>query len=311
MSTPAAAPFQPPPFGPYGAPAAQPGISIDSLINEIEQLIVAARAELGRSPYDTSIQTELKALLDLQTVLKTRGAMLSQEQLVPVKTQVANLAVKYRASNAHQTVTPTPPIHGPPFHAPIQQPPQQVAPVAPAPPASAPPGSVSLDALLGKGALAALLSRRSATPQAPTPQPQSQPQPAAVSALRSPPPQRAEPQKSATPDPMALLGALRGVGLIPPTPQSGGTPVSNPPGPPPQAAPTASTAPVTTPNPVAGGISLPPNLASILASARSLAASSTPPPVVITSGDISLTTSSLKQYVHDLTRNPRLYHGAL
>lgn len=293
MSTPAAAPFQPPPFGSYGAPAAQPGISIDSLINEIEQLVVAARAELGRSPYDTSIQTELKALLDLQTVLKTRGAMLSQEQLVPVKTQVANLAVKYRASNAHQTVTPTPPIHGTPFNAPIQHPPQQVAPVAPAPPASAPPGSVSLDALLGKGALAALLSRRSATPQAPTPQPQ--PQPAAVSALRSPTPQRAEPAKSATPDPMALLGALRGVGLIPPTPRSGGTPVGNLPGPPPQAAPPASTVPATTPNPAAGGISLPPNLASILASARSLAASSMPPPVVITSGDISLTISSLKQ----------------
>lgn len=298
MSAPAAAPFQPPPFGSYAAPGAQPGISIDSLINEIEQLVVAARTELGRSPYDTSIQTELKALLDLQTVLKTRGAMLSQEQLVPVKTQVANLAVKYRASNAHQTVTPTPPIHGTPFHAPMQHqqhPPQQIAPVAPAPPAPAPPGSVSLDALLGKGALAALLNRRSATPQAPTPQPPPHPQtqPANVAALRSPTPQRAEMQKPATPDPMALLGALRGVGLIPPTPQSGGTPVSNPSGPPPQVA--ANAAPVTTPNPAAGGM-LPPNLASILASARSLAASSTPPPIVITSGDISLTTSSLKQF---------------
>lgn len=309
MSTPAAAPFQPPPFGSYGAPAAQPGISIDSLINEIEQLVVAARAELGRSPYDNSIQTELKALLDLQTVLKTRGAMLSQEQLVPVKTQVANLAVKYRASNAHQTVTPTPPIHGTPFHAPIQHPPQQIAPVAPAPPASAPPGSLSLDALLGKGALAALLSRRSATPQTPLPQPQ--PQPAAVAALRSPTPQRAEPQKAATPDPMALLGALRGVGLLPPTPQPGGTPASNPPGPPPQAAAAASTAPVTTPNPVAGGIALPPNLASILASARSLAALSTPPPVIITSGDVSLTTSSLKQYVLATLLVLGLYHGAV
>lgn len=311
MSTPAAAPFQPPPFGSYGAPAAQPGISIDSLINEIEQLVVAARAELGRSPYDTSIQTELKALLDLQTVLKTRGAMLSQEQLVPVKTQVANLAVKYRASNAHQTVTPTPPIHGTPFHAPMQHPPQQIAPVAPAPPASAPPGSVSLDALLGKGALAALLSRRSATPQAPTPQPQAQPQPQPTNAaaLRSPTPQRAETQKPATPDPMALLGALRGVGLIPPTPQSGGTPVSNPSGPPAQAA--ANTAPAMTPNPAAGGISLPPNLASILASARSLAASSTPPPVVITSGDISLTTASLKQYATTPLRVLCLFDRAL
>lgn len=305
MSTPAAAPFQPPPFGSYGAPAAQPGISIDSLINEIEQLVVAARAELGRSPYDTSIQTELKALLDLQTVLKTRGAMLSQEQLVPVKTQVANLAVKYRASNAHQTVTPTPPIHGPPYHAPMQHPPQQIAPVAPAPPASAPPAPVSLDALLGKGALAALLSRRSATPQVPTPQPQ----PATVAALRSPSLPKAEPQKPATPDPMALLGALRGVGLIPPTPQSGGTPLSKPLGPPPPTAAAANTASVTTPTPAAGGISLPPNLASILASARNLAASSAPPPVVITSGDISLTTSSLKQYVICLSSRFRLSHS--
>ncbi|POS69600.1 hypothetical protein DHEL01_v212008 [Diaporthe helianthi] len=302
MSTPSATPFLPPPFGSYGAPAAQPGISIDSLINEIEQLAVAARAELGRSPYDTSIQTELKALLDLQTVLKTRGAMLSQEQLVPVKTQVANLAVKYRASNAHQTATPTPPMHGAPFHAPMRQqqqhPPQQLAPVAPVPSASAPPGSVSLDALLGKGALAALLSRRSATPQAPTPQPpphtQTQTQPANMAALRSPPPQRAEMQKPATADPMALLGALRGVGLLPPTPQAGGTPVSNPSGPPPQAP--ANKASVTTPAPAAGGVPLPSNLASILASARNLAASATPPPVIITSGNISLMTSSLKEF---------------
>ncbi|KAK2607181.1 hypothetical protein N8I77_005881 [Diaporthe amygdali] len=303
MSTPAAVPFQPPPFGSYNAPAAQPGISIDSLINEIEQLVVAARAELGRSPYDTSIQTELKALLDLQTVLKTRGAMLSQEQLVPVKTQVANLAVKYRASNAHQTVTPTPPIHGPPYHAPMQHPPQQIAPVAPAPPASAPPAPVSLDALLGKGALAALLSRRSATPQVPPPQPQ----PSTVAALRSPTLPKAEPQKPATPDPMALLGALRGVGLIPPTPQSGGTPVSKPLGPLPPTAAAANTASVTTPTPAAGGISLPPNLASILASARNLAASSAPPPVVITSGDISLTTSSLKQFRPHLV--PTIYEA--
>ncbi|KAL1861627.1 mRNA 3' end processing factor [Diaporthe australafricana] len=303
MSTPAAAPFQPPPFGSYGAPAAQPGISIDSLINEIEQLIVGARAELGRSPFDASIQAELKALVDLQTVLKTRGAMLSQEQLVPVKTQVANLAVKYRASNAQQTVTPTPPIHGPPFHAPIQHQPHQIAPVAPAPPASAPPAAVSLDALLGKGALAALLSRRSATPQVPTPQQQ----PATVAALRSPPSQKAELRKPTTPDPMALLGALRGFGLIPPTTQSGGTPVSKPLAPPPHPAAAAHEASLTTPTPTPGGTPLPPNLASILAAARNLAASSVPPPVIITSGDISLTTSSLKQFRPHLV--PTIYEA--
>lgn len=298
----AAVPYHPPPPQGYGAPAAQPGISIDSVINEIEQLIVAAGAELGRSPYDSSIQTELKALLDLQTVLKTRGTMLSQEQLVPVKTQVATLAVKYRASNAHQTVTPTPPIHAPPFHAPLQHTPQPVAPVAPVPPAPAP---VSLDALLGKGALAALLTRRSATPQTSTPQPQ----PAPVAALRSPTPQRAEPQKSTTPDPLALLGALRGAGLLPSTTPSGTTPVNKPLAPPP--APygpnTTTAAPAAVaPAPAAGGgVPVPMNLASILASARSLAAAQAQP--VITSGDISLTASSLKQFRPHLL--PTLYEA--
>lgn len=273
------------------------------MINEIEQLIVAARAELGRSPYDSSIQTELKALLDLQTVLKARGTMLSQEQLVPVKTQVATLAVKYRASNAHQTVTPTPPIHAPPFHAPMQHPPQPIAPVAPVPPpapapaaapaaAAATPAAVSLDALLGKGALAALLNRRSVTPQAPAPHLP----PAPVAALRSPTPQKVEPRKSATPDPLALLGALRGAGLIPPPPHpassttpSGTTPVNKSLAPPPAPYGPSATA-------AAGGVPpVPMNLASILASARSLAAASALP--VITSGEFSLTASSLKQYV--------------
>ncbi|ROW06434.1 hypothetical protein VMCG_04306 [Cytospora schulzeri] len=303
----AAVPFHPPPPQGYGAPAApQPGISIDSVINEIEQLIVAAGAELARSPYDSSIQTELKALLDLQTVLKARGTMLSQEQLVPVKTQVATLAVKYRASNAHQTVTPTPPIHAPPFHAPLQHPPQPVAPVAPVPPAPAPapaaPAPVSLDALLGKGALAALLTRRSATPQTSTPQP---PPPATVAALRSPTPQRAEPQKPATPDPLALLGALRGAGLLPGTTPSGTTPVNKPLAPPPAPYGPTTTAAAVTPTPAAGGLSKPMNLASILASARSLAAAQAQP--VITSGDISLTASSLKQFRPHLL--PTLYEA--
>lgn len=230
--------------------------------------------------------------------------MLSQEQLVPVKTQVATLAVKYRASNVHQSVTPTPPIHAPPFHAPLQQPlpPQSVTPVAPVPPAPAPaPASVSLDALLGKGALAALLNRQSATPQPSTPQlqpaPVPVPVPAPVAALRSPTPQRAEPQKPATPDPLALLGALRGAGLLPPPPPSGATPVKQPLAPPPPPyGPTTTTPAAVTPTPAAGGVPAHMNLASILASARSLAAAAAAQPV-IASGDISLTVSSLKQYV--------------
>lgn len=192
----------------------QPGISVDALNDDIHQLITASKAEYARNPQDPSIQTRLKALLDLQSILQNQS--LPQDQLVLVKNRIAELAVTIRAPPAQ---TPTP-VHIPP-------------PVAVAPPPAAAP-KVSLDSLLGSGALAALLARGSATPQASTPQPL----PATV-AIRSPPPQRAEPQKPAVPppsDPMALLNMLRNAGMLPAGPPAAtATPVPNlaPSGPPP------------------------------------------------------------------------------
>lgn len=244
-----------------------------------------------------------------------------------VRNQVDHLAVKYRVSFvARQSVTPTPPLPAAPFHAPMQshphhtphqQQPHAAAPVTPVPPPSA-ATAVSLDALLGKGALAALLGRQSATPQ-----PQQAPPPAsstpqlghaAVAALRSPTPQRAEPHKPPTPDPMALLASLRGAGLLStPTPSQQQVPGAGAGAPPlvPSAVanllaglstPTNNTPAVANPPPPppppppviggAGGL----DLASIIARAQSIAATAKAGPV-IASGDISFTPGSLKQYV--------------
>lgn len=285
----AAAPFAPP-QGHYGAPAAQAGTSIDSLNNDIEQLIAAVGAALGRSPHSSDIQTELKALLALQGLLRDKYKSLPQEQLVAVRNQVDHLAVKYRVSFvARPSITPTPPLPAGPFHAPMHHQPHQTSSVAPVPSASAPPAPVSLDSLLGKGALAALLNRNSATPQ-----PASTPQtaPATLAALPPPTPQRAEHQKSSTPDPMALLGALRGAGLLPPpTPQPSQTPLSQLLAPPPL--PVMATTPVPPASSQAAGAgSL--DLASIIAKAQKIAATAKAGPV-ITSGGISFTESSLSQ----------------
>ncbi|CAN8103797.1 unnamed protein product [Discula destructiva] len=293
-STPVVAPFAPPQTL-YGASAAQPEISIDSLNSNIEQLIVAVGTALGRSPHSPDIQTELKALMALQGLLRDKHRNLPREHLVAVRNQVDHLAVKYGASfTARQSVTPTPPIAAAPFHAPMhyhQQGPLSVAPVAPTPPAAA---SVSLDSLFGRGALAALLNRSSATPQpprAPTPQTAA----AAISDLRSPVPTRAEPAAPATPDPMALLSALRGSGLLPPSvPQRGPsqTVVAQPPAPSPPVAATPTTTPL--------------DLASILAKAQTIAATAKAGPV-LSSGGFQLTATSLKQFRPHLFR--ALYDG--
>lgn len=215
----------------------------------------------------------------LQGLLKDTHRSLPQEQLVAVRNQVDHLAVKYGASlTARQSVTAPSPLAAASFHAPMhhQQPaPLPVAPVAPTPPTAMP---MSLDSLLGKGALAALLNRSSATPQ---PQPASTPPTATatISVPRSPTPNRAEPANPATPDPMALLSALRGFGLLPPS--------APPPLPPPVAA-TPTVAPL--------------DLAGILAKAQSIAATVKVGPA-ISSGEFQLTAVSLQQFRRPLFRS--------
>ncbi|KAF4872673.1 hypotheticall protein [Colletotrichum siamense] len=242
-------PYQPPPQMPHaGLAGAQTGvISKDSLGQDIQKLIDASKLEFAQNPHDHSVHQRLKALLDVQNLLQHQN--LPQDQLVLIKNQVADLAVKVRpfAAQGHAPAATPVPHHPPPAAA------------APVVPPSGPPqqsGGVTLDALFGQGALAALLTRQSATPQAPTPTP---PPPFPNMAIRSPPPQRAEPQRqsSAPPaaDPMALLAGLRQAGLL-----SGGAPSTTPtPAPP-------APAPVPPPGmPMLPPGLLPPNIASLLA----------------------------------------------
>lgn len=208
---PAAMAFQPPQLGGYGV---QTGISIDALNDDIRRLITAFQAQIARTPHDPSIQTRLKALVDLQTILQTQN--LPQDQLVLVKNQIADLAVTIRAPPL-QTSTPTPVPH----------------PVAVAPPPAPAAPKISLDSLFGPGTLATLMARNSTTPQASTPH-----LPPATVAVHTPPPQRAEPQKPVVTqpvpppppsDPMALMNMLRQAGLLPAaTPASGSTAASVP-----------------------------------------------------------------------------------
>ncbi|KAF7940353.1 uncharacterized protein EAE98_000480 [Botrytis deweyae] len=192
-----------------------PEASVDMLNRDISNLIASSKAEFAQSPYDSSIQTRLKALLDLQTILQTQR--LPPDQIAMIKEQVAQLS-------------------GPPQPAP-KIPSPRPAPVAT--PTPQPQPQPTLSSLLGPGGLAALLARQSATPQIPTPPP-----PQATIAIPSPQPQLALPLQlpfqpaSSTPvlasvpkpaaDPNSLLERLRAAGMLPGIPAASSTPTQPP-----------------------------------------------------------------------------------
>ncbi|TLD32755.1 hypothetical protein PspLS_01493 [Pyricularia sp. CBS 133598] len=250
------------PFVPPGQSPTPDVISIEALNNDVSQLIAATRAEIARNPYDPSQQPKLDALLALQPLLQMGN--LPKDQLVAVKSRIDELSVRARGAAAAAAAAPPPTTYTPPIAVPL---------IAPPPPASAPPPAtagtpLSLDALLGQGALAALLARTPQPPVGVPPLPFVPPvatPPASLAALRSPPPQ-APPAIPPPTDASALLAALRSKGIL-----SGG-----------------ALPPVVAPTPVSHA----PGLPSVIA-----------PPVVPAHveimGDIQLTTSSLKQ--------PRLY----
>ncbi|CCU82403.1 mRNA cleavage factor complex component Pcf11 [Blumeria hordei DH14] len=113
--------------------------SRDTLNSDVERLIAESKAAWARNMQDTAASTRLKALLDLQSILQNQK--LPPDQIALIRNQVAQLS---EASKAHPVAK------------------------APSTPAIAPsflPPQNSLDSLLGPGALAALLSRQSASPQ--------------------------------------------------------------------------------------------------------------------------------------------------
>ncbi|KJZ78793.1 hypothetical protein HIM_01566 [Hirsutella minnesotensis 3608] len=252
----APSPFQPPLAGPYGpGPAAPAGISVETLSNDIQNLIVAMRAEFSQNPHDASVQNRLRALLDLQGVVQRTS--LPPDQLELIKNKVTELAaVTMRPSAApssaqNQTIVPPSALAAlaglshPSTVTPSQAPASSPVPAH----GSSGQAPVTLDSLLGPGALAALMSRQSATPQNSTPNP-----PYAQSAIRSPPPVQAEQPRPPSQNPLSLLDQLRQAGMLPAsTPANAGGPS----GPPQTAAPPASATPI-----------VPPNIASLLASSR-------------------------------------------
>lgn len=210
----------------------------DVLNKDIEDLIVATRVESVQNPHDSSVQTRLKALVDLQSIV--RAGNLPQDQLVLVKKQVDELAVKMRgstpslppqggsggpqpvASAAH--VAPAPHLSHPPPPSATPQVPLPTVPASTTPLGGTP---VTVDSLLGKGALAALLAKQADISRNTTPTP----------VVPTPPPVPAQPAApSPASDPMSVIQQLRQAGLL-----GGGAPAPTPPAPTPSV-PSASSA---------------------------------------------------------------------
>lgn len=198
-----------PPQQQYGRGYGVSDISIDTLNSDIANLITASKAEFARDPLNGSIQTRLKALLDLQSILQREK--LPPDQIALIRDQVQQLSI------AAKPQPPPTPVVPPPAPVIVSQPPAQQ------------PTLASL--LGGSDALAALLARASATPQPPTPQnqpvlPVRSPQPSYIKPQYPPIPPPVVPAATPTPvaDPNSLLERLRAAGMLPALPGASSTP---------------------------------------------------------------------------------------
>ena len=232
----------PQPYGSAPPPFAGPGISVETLSSDIQNLIHAMKAEFSQNPHDTSVQTRLKALLDLQGVMQSTN--LPPDQLELIKNKVTELAAVTMQRSSSQNSTPVPGQAGPAtalqHHQHIQAP---SASVTPNPPAFEQKPQVTLDSLLGPGAMAALMARQAST---------QQPASAGSSAIRSPQPNHTEAARQQPQNTLGLLDQLRQAGMLPNALQPAGhQPAAALPSMPPSI--------------------LPPNISSILAAAKSAA----------------------------------------
>lgn len=168
------------------------GASLYTLNRDVANLIDSTKAEYG-SNADNSLLQKLRALLDLQTVLSKQK--LTSDQFDLIRRQVSQLSVPV-APAPIPVPQPTPVVVQP---SPAQQP--------------------TLSSLLGPGALAALLARQSATPQAQTPPlPAKLPVQSPRASYAQPvaaPVQAAPATAVSLPDPSSLLEKLRAAGILP------------------------------------------------------------------------------------------------
>jgi pre-mRNA cleavage complex 2 protein Pcf11 len=192
------------------APPATPVNDMEKLLGDVEGLIAQSKENFARSPYDQGIQQKLKALLDLQTLLKTQ--QLPPSSLQAVKDQVAAL------STTIKPLAPAGPASGP-ASLPMSQAPGPQANRTPTPHFPA-------------NVLAQLLGQSSSNPTPPSQPPSAPPPPAAPSTsvnlasllqAQAPPPPASNPAPSSALGGNPLLDALRTAGLL----GGGATPPSN------------------------------------------------------------------------------------
>lgn len=165
--------------------------NLDSLHRDIEDLISTAKIEFASSPYDLAIQQRLKALLDLQTIL--RSQQLPPDQIQLIRDQVAQLSLA-RPAPAAPLPPPTPSVYIPPPAPPVQQP-------------------ADIQALLSSNKLADILANAAKAQQPPTPNilqiPLQQPQ---IPPSQSPMTPTPAPSGSG----ISLIASLRAAGVLPP-----------------------------------------------------------------------------------------------
>ena len=198
---------------PYQAPTANrytyqppPMEDLHALHLDLENLITTTKLEFAARHWDTGLQTKLKALLDLQSIM--RNQQLPPNQIQAIRDQVSQLA---------QTQPPATPIPGqPPSSMPQPNPiPTPTASTYLAAPPSTIQPSADVQRLLDSNALAEILASArakqntpvpSAAPSVPPP-----PNPPAVASLL--PPDRVTTPSSNT---SSLLANLKALGMLMP-----------------------------------------------------------------------------------------------
>ncbi|KAL9120220.1 MAG: hypothetical protein Q9187_003222 [Circinaria calcarea] len=188
-----------------------PLVNVDSLHRDIEILISTAKAEFASNIQDIAVQTRLKALLDLQSILRSQQLPPNQIQLI--RDQVAQLSATTRPAPPPPAVTSASTYSlnaysaNPPLH--FQYPQQSITalPQTPAPPVL--PSASSLAELLASAAKSKAMPAPQPAPQTFNPMTalqQSQPP--------LPPVSNDSPPLHSTTQSLSLMDQLRAAGLL-------------------------------------------------------------------------------------------------
>ncbi|KAL9588227.1 MAG: hypothetical protein Q9203_002957 [Teloschistes exilis] len=210
------APYQPP--NPYSSQP-PPHQDLSSIHQDIENLIFTTKHEFAARHWDADLQTKLKSLLDLQSVL--RNEQLLPKQIQDIRDQVTQLV---RASRSASLTTSLPPVSTPQPN-PVLMP---VPPLYPAPPQPATQSPIDLGSTISSNVLADILASAARAKQStPTPSlPSGVPPPPyhRVSTPQVPPNPVAAPSNTTA----SLLESLTAMGMLPPNPLAphGGVAVS-------------------------------------------------------------------------------------